>query len=146
MTVEINPYKPPAVLELTQSSKGSHTHRVGDRSFEVSARYLPRSLWLLGGVSIQLDDGTTYTASKAAVNDRIEWTMQLNGAPVTCKLETQRTIVSHFSLPYRVSVGKHFTDSHSIKPSGAWACIVVQIIGITLLCLGIMGLGFRSLR
>ena len=78
-----NPYAPPS--ELVPARSGAMvsplvaSHQVGDHRLSVAARYLPKRLFLMGEIAVQVDDGEPFRSAKAALTEDFRWEVPSQG-------------------------------------------------------------------
>lgn len=88
MSDDANPYQPPPDIVDARASHDIAIHHWEGRLIRVSGRMLPRMLWLVGELNVQIDDLDAFTSSQLRWNEKFDFAFDHSDRVVSGRLTT----------------------------------------------------------
>lgn len=128
-----NPYAPPSGFAPARSgamdSPLVQSHQVGEHRLNVAARYLPKRLFLMGEIAVQVDDGEPFRSAKAAFTEDFQWEVPSRSGARRMRFEQTAPMLVR-TIPYRL-----WCDDQIVEPRGRvvvryWWVPMVAIVSL----------------
>ena len=127
-----NPYESPKTADgVGEEFKLAPEHTWEGHTFTIRARFLPKSLFMIGEHAVTLDHTETFTSSNLRLNERIDFTFQHQDRTVAARYETFGVVLG--GERYRLIVDGQLVAESKVRIPLWWLNFMIGIlIGITI--------------